>query len=209
MIDPSILIASALELSSQFLKSITRDKKVEEAYRNLVTSLEERDVIPPVLQDQLERYQVESDELLRLLKRYMERSRDTEILAMAQQLLSAMDLAIERTHRADLYRIELVYNQHLHEQKVWSRFSIVVAFLGFFLIFVGVTSIYLVNITVGVVVTVAGIAVNLTSALFFRQASNAAVQANNKYEKLTELEDIRTSAQVLSSLRTSLNRLAS
>jgi hypothetical protein len=48
MIDPSILIASALELSSQFLKSITRDKKVEEAYRNLVTSLEERDVISTV-----------------------------------------------------------------------------------------------------------------------------------------------------------------
>jgi Flp pilus assembly protein TadB len=209
MIDPSILITSALELGSRFLKSITRDEKVEEAYKNLVTSLEERDVIPPVLQDQLERYQVESDELLRLLKRYLERSRDTEILAMAQRLLSTVDLAVERTHRADLSRIEAVYNQHLGEQKIWSRFGIVVAFLGFFLIFVGIASIYLVNITVGIVVTVAGIVMNLTSALFFRQASNAAVQANNKYEKLTQLEDIRTSAEVLSSLRSSLNRLAS
>ena len=85
---------------------------------------------------------------------------------------------------------------------------IAVAFLGFLLIFVGIASIYLINISIGIVVTVAGIVVNLTSALFFRQASNAAVQANNKYEKLSELENIRSSAEVLSSFRTSLNSLA-
>jgi len=209
MIDLPTLIITTLELSSQFLKNITRDKNVQEAYKNLITALEKRDVIPPAFRDRLARYQVERDELLPLLKEYKGAiSDDPEVLAIVQKLVSALELAAEQMHNVDLQRMQLAYKYHLGEQKIWSRFGIAVAFLGFFLIFAGIASIYLVNITIGIVVTVAGIAVNLTSALFFRQASNATAQADNKYEKLTMLENIRLSAEVLSSLKTSLSSLA-
>lgn len=201
------MIALVIDVSGRFSKSFARDKKVEEAYQVLVTNLEKRDVISPVLRDQLERYQVGGDELLSLLKQHEELSKDTETWDAAQKLLSAMEQAVEHSHNSNLKRIQSVYEQYLGEQRLWSRFGIGVVFLGFLLILIGVASIYI-NIATGVVVTIAGIVVNLTSGLFFRQAANAAMQANSVYDKLDKLEDIRSSAEVLSSLRTSLSNLA-
>jgi len=62
--------------------------------------------------------------------------------------------------------------------------------------------------TVGIVAAAAGVAVNLTSALFFRQAASAGAHASDAYKRLTDLENVRLSAQILSSIETGLGTLA-
>jgi len=206
--DP-ITIATTLEMASRFLKRIGGNREAEIAYYNLITELEQSNVISSALQNQLKRYQIERDELIGFLRDHkVNVIKDTEISDATQKLILAMEEATETNHAGNLKLIQLAYSQHLNEQKVWLRFTIAVSFLGFLLIFAGIASIYVVNITTGIAVTAAGIAINLASALFARQATGAASQANNKYEKLDELEDIRLSAEILSYITTGPSSLA-
>jgi len=73
-----------------------------------------------------------------------------------------------------------------------SRFSIIVASLGLLVIFAGGFLTYFTNITTGIVVTVSGTIIYLTAALFFHRAAAANEQANNKYKKLVDFEDIQS-----------------
>src|SRR5712692_661683 len=105
MVDPTSVVTIALEMASSYLRGISHDKQVEAAYDDLINRLGWLDETSPSFQSQLERYQVEKDELIRLLKRHQATDRDTEILEAAQKLLSAVEEAVETRYADNLERM--------------------------------------------------------------------------------------------------------
>ena len=198
-------ILNAIEIGSAFLNKIGHDTAIEDAYYKLIKRLERVESIPPTLQNQLKEHSdIEKNELKKLLINY-EVGKDLKAIEAAQKLVELVEQQDEKLYAHIEKQMEVVYLQHLDEAKKWSRFSMVAVFLGFLLIIAGITAIYLINITTGIVVTVSGIIINLTSALFFRQAASANEQANNKYEKLIELKRIQSSIKILSSVNLDTN----
>src|SRR5712691_3659464 len=175
-VDPMTLILAALASGSAIVQAKT-NKAVEEVYAKLKTLIQSKfrgnseaifvldkyaekpDIWQAPLKDELIRVKADKD------KEIIETARTLVSLQESQQQIDYEHIAAEANHMREQL---LEMNHQLHNQfEQWFRVSLAAAILGLLGIIVGLTVIFVKDISIGVVISIASFVPEFAAALFF------------------------------------------